>query len=207
MEEITLNLTYCCCFFGFLQASSYSHSLDLFPHSPFLFFFSFFVFSLTFPSSPTGVTVAAAAAAAARPLRPNSSFSMVQPPTAMAATTFPPRPKEVMTGLFGSGGGGDLTSLCCVTELSAGASTHAILESPHRTLAKLHSTGSYSQVLLETYCMSLMEKALHVTVHPHCVGHCRQVKKAQEVLVVDEQQRVSVKRALVNSGCIFVPTS
>ena len=100
----------------------------------------------------------------------------------------------------------DLTDLCCTTEISGRSSDHAILaQSADRTLARLYKTSVYNQLLTETYCMSLQERDLHVTVHPRCVGHCRQVKEAENAIVVNEHGELNIKQVLVNSGCVFVP--
>ncbi len=50
------------------------------------------------------------------------------------------------------------------------------------------------QMLVETYCMSLVDRHLHITVHPRCVGQCRQVKEPQDVIVVDEHGNRDIKQ-------------
>jgi len=52
----------------------------------------------------------------------------------------------------------------------------------------------FPQMLVETYCMSLTERDLHITVHPRCSGQCRQVKEAQDAIVVDEHGRRHIEQ-------------
>ena len=49
-------------------------------------------------------------------------------------------------------------------------------------------------MLVETYCMSLTDQDLHITVHPRCVGHCRQVKEAQDAIVIDEHGNRAIEQ-------------
>ena len=106
----------------------------------------------------------------------------------------------------GHGRSPNLTSLCCTTETTVRASDHAILaHHPDRPLVRLLHTPNYQQLLAETYCMSLADRRLHITVHPRCVGHCRQVREAVEVLVVDEHGEKRVARVWTNAGCSFAP--
>jgi len=99
----------------------------------------------------------------------------------------------------------DLTDLCCEISVRARLSEHAILaHTADRTLAPLYKTAAYEQMLVETYCMSVSEP----NQHPRCNGgQCRQVKEPQDAIVVDEHGRRRIRPVLVNSGCVFVPSS
>ncbi len=57
--------------------------------------------------------------------------------------------------------------------------------------------------------MSLPDRELHITVHPRCVGRCRQVKEPQDVIVKDEHGNRGLNQArlsriwLTNCGLPF----
>ena len=100
----------------------------------------------------------------------------------------------------------DLTEKCCTVQEYRKNNDLAILaDRSDRTLVRLYKTKAYNQQIVENYCMSLADTNLAVTVDPMCAGQCKQVKEAQEAIVVDERGRRSIRRVLVNAGCAFVP--